>query len=91
MNAGLDAAFGRIDDYLRKTMKVSGIPGISHGITDRKGLLRVSNIGFADLDARKPVTAETLFEMGSISKSFASVIALQLVEEGRLDLHPPHD
>ncbi|HEX8187785.1 MAG TPA: serine hydrolase domain-containing protein, partial [Pyrinomonadaceae bacterium] len=39
--------------------------------------------------AAAPVRPETLFEVGSISKSFAAVALLQMLDEGRVDLHRP--
>lgn len=43
--------------------------------------------GWADVDARKPVSAEqTLFRIGSVSKLFAWTSVMQLVEQGKLDL-----
>lgn len=70
-------------------MRCYGTPGISLGITDRNRTLRISTYGFADISSRQEVSKRTLFEIGSISKSFTDVALLQLVEEGRLDLHKP--
>jgi CubicO group peptidase (beta-lactamase class C family) len=58
-------------------------------LTDRKGLLRASNYGYADTKLKKPVTPETRFEIGSISKSFTSIALLQLMEQGRFDPQQP--
>src|ERR671914_3045621 len=43
----------------------------------------------AEVASATPVRPETRFEIGSISKSFAAIIAMQEVEAGRLDLHAP--
>jgi CubicO group peptidase (beta-lactamase class C family) len=43
-------------------------------------------IGKADVATNKPVTPETLFRIGSVSKSFAALAALKLQEEGKLKL-----
>jgi D-alanyl-D-alanine carboxypeptidase len=56
---------------------------------DRNGLLRSSQYGFADLKAGVRVDPKTLFEIGSISKSFVAMAILQMVEEGKLDLTRP--
>jgi CubicO group peptidase (beta-lactamase class C family) len=41
------------------------------------------------LRAHGPVDESTMFQIGSIGKSFTAIVALQLVEEGLLDLHAP--
>ena len=40
----------------------------------------------ADVADHKPATAETLFRIGSVSKAFAAMAALQLQEEGKLKI-----
>ena len=64
-------------------------PGLTLGLTDRDGTLLIRTYGFADLASRQPVTPDTLFEIGSIGKTFTAVAILQLVDEGRIDLHAP--
>ncbi|MEO8291894.1 MAG: serine hydrolase domain-containing protein [Actinomycetota bacterium] len=59
------------------------------GITDRQRTLGVIPVGVRDAFTGEQVTKGTRFEIGSISKSFAAIVALQLVEEGLLDLHVP--
>lgn len=48
-----------------------------------------ASYGFADLEHRIPVTPETKFRVGSVSKSFTGIALGQLVEDGRLDLDDP--
>ena len=45
--------------------------------------------GSADLEAGRPATPETLYHLCSLTKPFAAVLLLQLVEKGRLDLRDP--
>ena len=59
------------------------------GITDRQRILGAIPVGLRDAFTGEPTTKGTRFEIGSISKSFAAIVALQLVEEGLLDLHVP--
>jgi D-alanyl-D-alanine carboxypeptidase len=59
------------------------------GMTDRRRSLGAIPVGVRDAFTGEPVTKGTRFEIGSISKSFAAIVALQLVEEGLLDLHAP--
>mgnify|MGYP000089751315 CR=1 FL=1 len=79
----------RLDRYVEQKMQAGDIPGLALALTDREQTLHVATYGFADVAARAPVTPDTLFEIGSISKSFTSIALLQLWEEGRLDLDAP--
>jgi D-alanyl-D-alanine carboxypeptidase len=82
-------AYERIDAMAEAMMRDHKTPGIALALTDRHGLLRVANYGFANKDRRDPVTRETLFGIGSIGKSFTSVAALELHDAHKLDLHEP--
>jgi len=84
-----EEAFNRLDQFIEQKMKVANVPGMAVAVTDREKLLRVATYGFADVAAQTSVAPETLFEIGSIGKSFTSIALLQLREEGRLDLHEP--
>jgi D-alanyl-D-alanine carboxypeptidase len=83
------AAYQRLDEFIPRHMNEVGAPGMTVALVSRHGLLRTSQYGFADLKARLPVAPETLFEIGSISKSFVAIATLQLAEEGKLDLYTP--
>src|SRR5215213_9739191 len=82
-------ALARLDEYIEGHMRDAGAPGMTLALADREGAVRVSTYGFADTKAGARVTPETLFEVGSISKSFAAVALLQMFDEGRVDLHRP--
>jgi CubicO group peptidase (beta-lactamase class C family) len=85
----LQRAFERLDAFVEQHMKENATPGLALAVTGREGLLRVATYGFADLKARRPVTPATLFEIGSISKSFTAIALLQLREEGKFDPQAP--
>lgn len=87
--AALDKALDHIDHYVADSMHAQATPGVALAITDRNGLLATRNYGFANLEAKTPVSNETLFEFGSIGKSFTAICFLQLAEEGIVDLHAP--
>lgn len=70
-------------------MTADNVPGMSLAITDREHTLLTRSLGYSDLASRTEVTDETLFQIGSISKSFTDIALLQLVEQGSIDLHAP--
>ena len=84
-------AVAAIDAAVLAEMERCHQPGLTVGVTDADQTLYVGTYGFADLTSQESVTAETLFEIGSIGKSFTAVAILQLVDEGLIDLHAPVD
>ena len=71
---------------IETVLKETRTPGTAIAIVSRDKVEWVAGIGKADVAANKPVTAETLFRIGSVSKAFAALAALQLQEEGKLKL-----
>ena len=53
-------------------MKRRGIPGLNLAIIQDGKIVKAKGYGFADRDKKTPVTASTLFQAGSISKSVAA-------------------
>jgi CubicO group peptidase (beta-lactamase class C family) len=82
-------AFKRLDEFITRHMSEMGAPGMMLVLADRNSILRSSQYGLADVKAGIRVSPQTLFEIGSVSKSFVAIAILQLVEEGKLDLHKP--
>ena len=71
---------------IEAVLKETKTPGAAIAIVSRDKAEWVAGIGKADVAANKPATAETLFRIGSVSKAFAALAALQLQEEGKLKL-----
>src|SRR5215472_8798137 len=62
-------------------------PGAVVVVVTREGQVFAKGYGFADVEARRPFTADaTLVRPGSISKLFTGIAVMQLVDAGRLDL-----
>jgi CubicO group peptidase (beta-lactamase class C family) len=89
MEPQLKDAFRKIDLFVRQDLRASGVPALVVGITNRERLLHVCAHGYANLDRKMPIRPDSRFEIGSISKSFASIVLLQLQERGLLDLDDP--
>ena len=62
-----------------------GVPGAAIGVL-HGGNMHVAGVGVTSVEQPLPVTPHTLFQIGSTSKTFTATGAMQLVEEGALDL-----
>ena len=76
-SAAVQPVFARLDEYIARHMRETGAPGMTLALANRDGLIRASTYGFADMKAGLKVENETMFEIGSVSKSF---VGLALVE-----------
>ena len=87
--AAVQPVFSKLDDFIARHMRETGAPGMTLAIANRDGLIRASTYGFADTKAGLRVAPETMFEIGSVSKSFVGLLLLQLRDEGKLDFNKP--
>jgi CubicO group peptidase (beta-lactamase class C family) len=83
------AAMRPLDRFIAGYSEAMNAPGLALGLAGADGPIRVSSYGYVDVAAKIPVSPSHLFEIGSITKSFAALITLQLHEEGKLDLQAP--
>ncbi|WP_177197072.1 serine hydrolase domain-containing protein [Dyadobacter koreensis] len=75
-----------LDNFIRSQMQKRGIPGLSLAIIQDGKILKAQSYGFIDKNKKIPVTTNTLFQAGSVSKSVAAMGALYLVEHNKLFL-----
>jgi CubicO group peptidase (beta-lactamase class C family) len=76
----------RLDDFIHEQMKKRNIAGLSLAVIDGGKIVKARGYGFTELGGSTPVTTETLFQAGSISKPVSALGALLLVEKGKLSL-----
>ncbi len=67
----------------------TGVPGAGISLVRADGVEWEGGLGYADRDAKTPVTADTHFRVGSISKTFVAMALVQLAEDGVVDLDAP--
>jgi D-alanyl-D-alanine carboxypeptidase len=79
-------ALAAIRAFAPRAMEEQGTPGLSVAITDRTHALAIVTLGYANVDTRAPVTPQTRFAIGSITKSMTALALLQLHDEHRVDL-----
>lgn len=65
------------------------IPGMSAIVMLRDSIVYEGSLGVADIASQRPVTQLTQFHLASLTKTFASTIVLQLVEQGLVNLDDP--
>ena len=73
-------------------MEQTGVPGVAVGIWQQSStppLAEMAGFGVTNRDHALTVTEDTLFQIGSISKTMTATIAMRLVEMGKLDLDKP--
>lgn len=79
----------RIDDLLFDVARDSAVPAISAAVVDAdvddSGATYATGVGSRDLADNRPATPETLYGVGSCTKSFAALAITQLVDDGHLD------
>jgi CubicO group peptidase (beta-lactamase class C family) len=78
-----------VEHLIRSEMAARGIPGLQLAIVRHNRIIFTGAYGQADIEKSALVTARTSFPINSISKAFAGVAAMQLVEAGKLDLDAP--
>jgi CubicO group peptidase (beta-lactamase class C family) len=66
-------------------------PGLSLTVATRGRIVWSVSCGYADLAARRPVTAETRFRIGSVSKLLTATALAHYAETGRVNLDAPVD
>lgn len=84
----LEPKFQRICETIRSEMKRLKVPGAALGVY-QDGQEYAAGFGRTSVENPLRVTPDTLFQVGSISKTFTGTILMRLAEQGRLDLDTP--
>lgn len=85
MSASHEANWDRLGEFVAQEMKKKSVPGVAVGVL-HEGETRTAGFGVTNVDHPLPVTDETLFQIGSITKTFTGTVVMRLVETGKLDL-----
>lgn len=80
-----------LDGFITHHMAAGGVPGLAVAVLRDGEVAWLGTYGHADVESRRPVDARTLFIVASISKTIVAALAMQLVEDGLLDLDAPLD
>ena len=79
----------RVGEYLTAVMDSRPIPGMAVAVVRRGEVVYSRGFGVQELGTGPPVTPETIFHTASVSKALVATAAMQLVQQGKLDLDTP--
>jgi CubicO group peptidase (beta-lactamase class C family) len=79
----------QIDAGLRRAVEAKEVPGLVAMAANDKGVIYEGAFGTRDLAQGPAMTLDTIFRLASMTKAVTSVAAMQLVEQGRLQLEQP--
>jgi len=83
------AALSDLDSFVAQVMKDWKVPGLALAVVQNGKVILVKGYGLRNRERKLPVTPQTLFAIGSITKSFTVTTLGTLVDEGMLDWDKP--
>jgi CubicO group peptidase (beta-lactamase class C family) len=88
-SGALASAINEIDALVAAEYAKDPVGGVTVGVVAGPALVWTKSYGFADAEARRPVSADTVYRIGSITKQFTALMLLQLAEQGKVNLTDP--
>ena len=83
------AALDGFDDFATKAVEAWNVPGAGIAIVSGGEVVYAKGFGWRDLEAKKPMTADTLFAIGSTTKAMTATTLGTLVDEGKVEWDQP--
>lgn len=83
-SVGESAQWQALDHFIQSGMQKWKVPGLAVGIVQNGQAVYVKGFGVRDITTHQPVTANTLFDIGSCTKAFTAAAAGILVDEGKM-------
>lgn len=77
------------DAQAERGLRELHVPGAAVGVVKDGKVLYARGYGVSDPDQRRQVTAQTLFAMGSVTKSFTALVVASVIDQGKLDWDTP--
>lgn len=84
----LDSRFDTFCQSVEEARTRFGVPGVGVGVL-HAGQERTAGFGVTNLSHPLPVDSDTLFQIGSTTKTYTATVAMMLAEAGKLDLDAP--
>jgi len=82
--AKLDKILPQFEQYAQKSMKDWQVPGMSIVIVQGDKVVYIKSFGVKKIGTQEPVDVNTVFQIGSISKSFTAALGAVLVDQGKI-------
>lgn len=76
-----------LDTIIRNNLERHRIPGAAVALVHEGRVIFSQCYGYADTEKKVPITEDTYFMAGSLTKSFTALAVLKLIEEGKIDPH----
>lgn len=89
VNAQADAVQTWVEEHVPELMRAAHMPGFSIAVVQDGETIYADAFGARDTEMNLPATTDTLFGIGSITKSFVAIAILQLAEAGELSIDDP--
>ncbi len=77
----------KIDEYIQTEMKAEQIPGLCYAVALNNKVIDSGAYGYANLELKAPVTPRSLFNIGSIGKTFTATGIMLLQQDGKLSIN----
>lgn len=75
--------------FIKKELKSQNIAGLSIALVDDQRIVWAAGFGYADKANNVSATPDTVYAVGSISKLFTATAAMQLAEQGKIEIDKP--
>src|ERR1043166_1519016 len=88
-SADITARIARLEILLESLRQDLKIPAYSAAIVKDQKVIWAKGFGYADVENKIPATEHTPYHLASLTKTFASTILMQLVQDGKVKLDDP--
>jgi CubicO group peptidase (beta-lactamase class C family) len=89
LSSAVNAGESHVADSLQPFVDASKLAGAVVLVADRDKVKTLETVGFADLEARKPMRPDSIFWIASQSKPITATALMMLVDEGKVRLDDP--
>ena len=77
-------ALSSLDQQIQSVMNDWKIPGAAVSVVDGSSVIYAKGFGVRNIDTKQPVTADTVFDIGSCTKAFTAAVIASLLDDGKM-------